>query len=697
LLLFSVVSVGGAAEYATAVETLEVSETTDAVEVTITATDAAEYTYFELDSPRRVVVDFHNSENRIGTRNTAVGVAGVRGVRVASYTDKSRDVTRVVFDLEDATPYRVVESVNGRLHVRFGPETAFAAPEPPDTVTGSVAVAAEARTGGTDADSGRVAEVHQPVELALESAPVLASSQEATPAAWNVGARPEAGVNAPIESAVAARPAVESAILSDGRVEEFPLVASTAPTPLPAASPAQFAGLAAAQASTPAVRIPALQNNAGAAPPPPEPPALARAAAGQVAPQATQYTGEVVTFNVVGADLVDFFRVINELSGLNIIVDDDVNGSLNMTLNEVPWDQALDLVLRTNNLGYELEGNILRIATQATLAAEEAQRQQARDAQALNVPLETRPFILSYTNVANVLPIIDPLLSDRGTMIPDARRNALIITDVPAQFAQYESMIEFLDTPSQQVEIEARLLSVTKTFSREFGSQLALLLQNNQNPAGNGATFNTTLAGPASSSIGFLIGAGGDVVLDQVISMAEANGTGKLLSRPRVITQNNIPASIQQGTQIPVQTNVNNTVSVEFIPFTLSLEVTPQITDAGTILLTATITNSTPDFGRAVGGIPSVATQTANTQVLIPDGGTAVVGGILTDSDSLNTSQVPGLGSIPVLGHLFKSTSIVKDTAELLFFITARIKPSDPLEFLSDSLEEESELLGALQ
>src|SRR5262249_54802831 len=150
--------------------------------------------------------------------------------------------------------------------------------------------------------------------------------------------------------------------------------------------------------------------------------------------------------------------------------------------------------------------------------------------------------------------------------------------------------------------------------------------------------------------------------------------------RPTVVTQNNQAATISQGTQIPVQTNVNNTISVQFLNFALRLTVTPQITDVGTILLTADIENSQPDFARAVNGVPSVATQQATTQVLIPDGGTVVVGGILVDSDSINVRQVPGLGSLPLVRHLFKDTETIKSTSELFFFITPRIKPRDTLQ-----------------
>ncbi len=153
------------------------------------------------------------------------------------------------------------------------------------------------------------------------------------------------------------------------------------------------------------------------------------------------------------------------------------------------------------------------------------------------------------------------------------------------------------------------------------------------------------------------------------------------------MAQNNVAAIVSQGTQIPVQTTQNNTVSVQFITFALKLTVTPQITDVGTILLTATIENSTPDFAKAVNGIPSVATQQASTEVLIADGGTAVIGGILIDNDTYNVSQVPGLGSIPLLGHLFKDTSVIKSTSELLFFITARIQPRDSLNVTPPPME----------
>jgi len=685
LLMLSIVTASSATEFSAAVETLDIREETDAVEFTITSTEPVRYTYFELDGPR-LVVDFHNAENLLGFLDQSVGKAGVRSVRAAAFTNESRDVTRIVFDLEGPAPYQIVDDGDGLVHVRFGEIDDL-------SVESAASDFTQANSNSFDLNAGI------PVPAAFGSVQD-SDAQEAIDADTGfevvVEELQEVDVVEPLEELIAVEQSQESEIAVDPVV----LIASTAPTPLPpaqtaapAVSPAAFArietGVQPFTVESPVVEVQApLTRGAGAAPP------ALLLQEDQVGAE-SGYTGEIVSFNLVGSDMRDFFRVIAELSGLNIILDAGVAGQLTLVLTEVPWDQALDLVLRTENLGYELQGNILRIAPQATLQAEEDALRALRDAQELNVPLETRPYIMSYTTADAVGGMVAPLLSPAGTSIVDPRRNALIITEVPSRFDRIESLIAFLDTPAQQVEIEARLLSATKSFSRELGSLLGLEARNSANP-GNTANFNSNLLGPANGTLQFILGNGGDILLDGIITAAEANGTAKLLSRPRVVTQNNVPATVSQGTQIPVQTNVNNTISVQFMPFNLSLAVTPQITDAGTILLNAIIENSSPDFGRAVGGVPSISTQQASTTVLIPDGGTAVVGGILIDNDSVNTSQIPGLGSIPVIGNLFKSTSTVKSTSELLFFITARIKATDPLEFLSGAVEDESELFGAL-
>jgi type IV pilus assembly protein PilQ len=412
----------------------------------------------------------------------------------------------------------------------------------------------------------------------------------------------------------------------------------------------------------------------------------------------------LISIDIKDYDIKDFFRLMSEISGLNVVLDPNVNGTVTLKLTDVPWDQALDVVLKNYQLGGQLQGNVLRIATNNTLQSEQAAQKALRDAQELATPLVTRTFTLNYTKADAITSILRPLLTPRGTIIQDPRRNALIISDIPTQFGNLDSMIKFLDAPARQVEIEARLLQANKSFSRDIGNQLGILFGARsgnvltggaqgqspfvRNPAPRATTGTASvplavnLPAAGTSGLAFLIQPGGDILLDEIITAAEAHGTAKLISRPKVMTQNNVPATIQQTTQIPVQTNVNNTITVQFQSFGLNLQVTPQITEAGTILLQTTITNQQPDFARAVNGVPSVASQSATTQVLVPDGGTAVIGGILVDQDTINVEQVPGLGSLPLIGHLFKNTLTAKSTAELLFFITPRIKPLDAISVL---------------
>jgi type IV pilus assembly protein PilQ len=609
-LLISTLAVSGATSKETAVvKDLSFNPSGASLEVKIATTEQAGYTYFELSKPRRLVVDFHGIQNGIGFRQKSIEVAGVERVRTSYFSDKSRNATRIVFDILENVSYQVVNDRDGIVRVVF----AGASPEKP-------------------APTSLPNRLREPVFSPLERVPVTLT------------AGPPMVVEAPAKA-------------------------------LPAGSL-----LIPTKHQTPAAQLP---------------PSLS---AGQTPPQ---YTGEITSFDLKDIDLKDFFRLIANMSGLNIVLDPAVSGTVTLSLTDVPWDQALDIVLKNNNLGSQLQGNVLRIANNATLANEEAARKAYREAQELNVDLVTKSYLLNYTKSDSVSATLTKLLSPRGTIIQDPRRNALIVSDIPNQFAKIDQLVQFLDTPSPQVEIEARLVSATKGFSRDLGSQLGVVFGNNSQNSISGAPIvgaspfnrtptpnvhvgqaiplNVNLPAAATSGISFLLGAGADIILDEIITAAEARGTAKTISRPKVMTQNNLAALVQQGTQIPVQTNQNNTVSVQFLTFSLQLSVTPQITDVGTILLAVQIENSTPDFGRSVNGIPSVSTQRAQTNVLVPDGGTAVLGGILLDQDTLNIFQVPGFGSIPLIGNLFKRTQTIKSTAELLFFVTPRIKPADSI------------------
>lgn len=418
--------------------------------------------------------------------------------------------------------------------------------------------------------------------------------------------------------------------------------------------------------------------------------------------QAPQYSGEPISLELKDADLKDFFRLIGEISGLNIVLDPDVKGTLTIFLNDVPWDQALDVVLKNNSLGKQLDGNVLRIASNSTLEAEEAQRKRLSDARVLAAELQTETRILSYAKAADLSLVLKKVLSPRGDIIVDTRTNAMIISDIPAKFPAIDALIKQLDKKIKQVEIEARVIAATRDFLRDVGVQIGAIYGNNDkntlagavpgNPFSRTPPPNVTIqpgqsggaqnalpllsnlgANAPTSGLSFFAGIADNFLLDVIITAAERRGTAKLLSKPKIITQDNIEGFVQQGVKIPVQTTINNTVSVQFFDFSLKLTVTPQITDEGTIILKVDVENSTPDFSRQVQGVPTVNTQQTKTTVLALNGGTVVIGGVMIDSEQINIRQVPGFGAIPVIGNLFKNRAVTKQTQELIFFLSPKI------------------------
>jgi type IV pilus assembly protein PilQ len=660
------------------VSALELNSGSQSLEAKITMAEKSRYTYFELDSPRRLVVDFHGLKNGLNFTRKKVGAAGVEQIRTSFFDSKGRKATRVVFDLDPGVNYLVASDGDGVVRVVFGE---LSAPIPAAPTTPGVAIAANSPSSGTSAtnSSSNSATVVKEVPAAdavplnlIAGPPVLLPAPQSGTSRVNL-----ASLLAAVEP-IAQQPAAAVQV-SVGTAAPPAAQASQTPAPAPAPALPPISGgvqiISAAQAGAPVLTAPA---------------------------QPQTFNGEMITLDLKDADFKDFFRLIGDISGLNVVLDTNVGGTFTLRLTDVPWDQALDIVLRNYNFGGVLQGNVLRIATAATLRNEETARRLEREAVANATPTIARTFVLNYTRAGDVATTLSAsgVLSARGRVATEARRNAIIVTDVPVQFENIEKMVAFIDVAAQQVEIEARLLAANKSFSRELGSQLGLLVGANSGNVltgaaggspfsrtptpratidGNGLPLLSDLPAAATSGIAFLLQPGGDILLDAIITAAEAKGTAKLMSRPKVTTQNNVPATISQGTQIPVQANVNNTISVQFLTFALKLDVTPQITEAGTILLTVQIENSQPDFARSVNGVPSVSTQQARTTMLVPDGNTMTIGGIYVDTDTLNIRQVPGLGSIPIIGNLFKNTQTIKSQAELLFFITPRIRPADPI------------------
>jgi type IV pilus assembly protein PilQ len=427
-------------------------------------------------------------------------------------------------------------------------------------------------------------------------------------------------------------------------------------------------------------------------------------------PPATQgssqqrFSGHPVTLEFEGADLRTVLRTFAEISGLNIVIDQSVQGSVDVSLHEVPWDQALDIILRDHKLGYSVEGTIVRIAPLNVLADEESQRRKLADERALSGDLEVLTRPLSYAKAADLTALLTrTALSSRGDIQIDPRTNTIIIRDLASRLQSAAQLIDSLDRPQPQVEIEARIVTTTRDFARRLGVQwgfngrVAPELGNTTGLAfpnqgslsgrtggiqgsnqGGGADQASTAVNlgvsPATSAIGLALGSvNGAFNLDVALTALESSGNGRILSTPRVATQNNVAAEITQGVQIPIQTVANNTVTVTFQDAALKLNVTPQITAANTVIMQVQLENSSPDFSRAVQGIPPIDTQRAVTTLLVSDGQTSVIGGIYVNNQQTTNGRTPGLYKIPLLGWLFKRQELTDQSRELLIFITPRI------------------------
>ena len=416
-------------------------------------------------------------------------------------------------------------------------------------------------------------------------------------------------------------------------------------------------------------------------------PAPAASAQAQPAVQ-SEYQGEPISLKVVSISVTDFFRTISELSGLNILIDPDVGGTLTLNVEQVPWDQLFDAVLASQGLAKRIEGNMVRISTQGRLRSEQETQQQLKEAQLLAADTITVSKRLNYATGGEITTSLQPHLTARGSMNVDNRTNTLIITDIPSGLDQVNELIGILDVPQKQVEIEARIIEASTTFARALGSQIGLGvgrlnvdLQGNsvadlgtERVGGFGTTLPLNPAPGANTFAGISTGNLLDTIrLDAIITAAEREGDAKILSKPRVTAQNNAPAVITQGSQIPIPVQQNFTTTVQFQTAALQLQVTPRVTNVDTVLLNIAVQNNVPDFGATVLGIPAIRTSESSTQVLVADGGTTVIGGIFIENESETEDRVPGLGRIPVIGNLFKTTSRNQDTREILFFITAWI------------------------
>ncbi len=409
----------------------------------------------------------------------------------------------------------------------------------------------------------------------------------------------------------------------------------------------------------------------------------------QVGSQETVYTGEKTSLVFDNAEVRDILRLIAEISDLNIIASDEVKGNVTLRLIDVPWDQALELILDVTGLGMVQEGNVVRVLPKDKIRSmKEAELTAVRSQEKLE-PLVTEVVTVSYADLGSVSGPANDILSDRGSITEDSRNKLLIITDVPQRIEKAKELIEILDTPERQVMIEARIVQVNSNYSRELGVHWGMFASDAENSPRSIQSITSAggnfLVDITEGSVGPMVPAAGvssqiqigralidDIVLDLQLQALQADGNGKVISTPRVTTLNGETATISQGTTIPYQTSGADGPKTEFINAELKLEVTPVINPDGSVILEILATNDSPSL-TAGASAPSIDTKKAETKVLIHDGETTVIGGIFVESNQDTEDGIPGLMGLPIVGNFFKSQKKQSVKDELLIFITPRI------------------------
>ena len=647
-----------------AIQQVTLSQDGDKTEVNVLGSGPLSYHTSRLQNPDRLVLDFQASHLKTSTRHIASNLDPVREIRLAQFTP---EVSRMVIDLRGPARYNISAKGND-VNVAFAAEAGAVKSAPVETPANLVTTKNEAPAPAAAVSVAAQAPIPAPAVVFPAGI-----TQSASALADPVSSKPQE------QSATAA---TQLATQTAATVSNPPAAPTQQDTQATSAPPAATA----AQPTVMPTPMPVQSQAAAAA--------------------ASRYSGEPISVNLKDVDLRDFFRLIHEISGLNVVVDPAVKGTLTIVLDDVPWDQALDIVLHNNDLDKQLDGNVLRIATKETLKKEAEETRDLAKAQAEAADVVTSTRVLSYAKAADMATTLKKFLSSRGDILADERSNTLIIRDVPSVFPVIDNLLRQLDRKSRQVEIEARVVAANRSFDREIGTILAFSGASGHSAFGGtgsvgqsettftpGPPYHTGSGGSSSTSgstaplltnLGASVPTSGlaylfastNFALDYVINALEEKGVGKLLSKPKVITQNNQKAIVKQGTKIPVQTIVNNTVSVQFVDAVLQLEVTPQITAEGTIYMDVTVQNDQIDQSiPRVEGIPAIDTQSAQTRVTVSDGATVVVGGIIVSTQRTDIQQVPMLGSVPIIGNLFKHTTVSSTAQELLFFLTPRILP----------------------
>lgn len=665
----------------TTIQSIETATNKDQFEAQIKTDGRVTFKHFLLHQPERLVIDLQDVQSAMSQRVVSIKDDRVDRVRIGS---PSPGNTRIVFDLSQENEYSVVETAAG-LVVKVGGFIAKNATQP--VVKPAVA---------SDTTRSRKA-----VDEPKETTPIVASNSKLI----------EEKVN-------------PTSTLADLKPAAFTKVTPVEPVPVTSAKSVRDKKAQTGQFGEPG------------------------------------FVGQPVSIDITNVDLSDILRFLSDNYDVNFVLDKSATGDIKVTLKvtDVPWNQVLEAILRSNRLGYQTEGKLIRIATLTAFAEEEKQRTDRAEAARNNIPMITEYFKLKYERVlggqlgggggaaaaaggggggaggtgpgsiggVGLRPIVSQTLSQRGSISVNPRTNMLIVTDIPERVEKIRQIIARLDVAEPQVEIEARIVQADRTFLRDLGVQLFTGVVSRR---GGGVGFSTSggqaygfgfggstnggngiiqgtftprsffgqsgfasadslfigpLASgaignlnPASSVLSLTTGLIGTGFISAALTAAESKGIAKQISSPRVTVQNNSEGEIISGTSIPYTAaqaiGATAIATTTFQEATLGLKITPQITVEGNVLLSIESTNDSIDRSVAVNGQPGINRQSTKTLVLVPDGGTTIIGGVNVDRESDSVNRTPGISSIPLLGNLFKQRSVQRRTSELLFFITPRI------------------------
>ncbi len=658
----------------TTIQSIETATNKDQFEAQIKTDGRVTFKHFLLHQPERLVIDLQDVQSAMSQRVVSIKDDRVDRVRIGS---PSPGNTRIVFDLSRENEYSVVETASG-LVVKVG--GLIAKNETQLAVKPAVA---------SDTTRSRKA-----VDESKDATPIVASNAKLT----------EEKVN-------------PTSTLADLKPAAFTKVTPVEPVPVTSAKSVRDKKAQTGQFGEPG------------------------------------FVGQPVSIDITNVDLSDILRFLSDNYDVNFVLDKSATGDIKVTLKvtDVPWNQVLEAILRSNRLGYQTEGKLIRIATLTAFAEEEKQRTDRAEAARNNIPMITEYFKLKYERVlggqlgggaaaaggagggagggtgpgsiggVGLRPIVSQTLSQRGSISVNPRTNMLIVTDIPERVEKIRQIIARLDVAEPQVEIEARIVQADRTFLRDLGVQLftgvvarrgggvgfstsgsqsyGLDFTGEGDPnAGSGiirgtytprnfvtdSLFIGPLASgsigslnPASSVLSLTTGLIGTGFISAALTAAESKGIAKQISSPRVTVQNNSEGEIKSGVSIPYTAaqaiGATAIATTTFQEATLSLKITPQITVEGNVLLSLESTNDSVNQSVPVNGQPAINRQSSKTLVLVPDGGTTIIGGVNVDRESDSVNRTPGISSIPLLGNLFKQRSVRRQTTELLFFITPRI------------------------